>query len=441
VSRAPAALVFLLYAAVLCGFTQLESDSANVHSRLLTIKALVERGTFRFDDGPFVPVDHIIVGDGFYSDKPPVLQVLGAGVYVLLHRLGYELYVGEIGEPYGQRDAGHQVAVLVLTLVLVQLAAAAVAASFVRVVWTLPGSDVDRLGLWLGLAFGTLFFTYAVTLTNHVPGGAMLWCAFALVFLRGSRGIEPRRGAIGSGGTPWTDEAERLPWAVWLASGLAAGFAVVIDPPAGGVFLPLFAFEAWHRGGARAAVCLMLAAAVPLAGHGVAQWSATGFLLPPASYYPRYFPEALQLEAGPSDLASRLRYTGTMLFGASGVFRTTPTLLFGVLGMIASLRRGAAVERRAALGVLGATMVLVAYYGFGAPANLGGRAYGFRWFVAPTPILYWYACESYARSTSRVVRGAFWLCAAASIIAATSGARNPWSRGDGNWSLLTSGIF
>ncbi|MEW5987211.1 MAG: hypothetical protein AB1791_11295, partial [Chloroflexota bacterium] len=73
-------------------FVHARSYSSNDASRLATIESLVERDTWTIEDSRFATVDRIKVGEHFYSDKPPTLSFLGAGVYyVLYHGLGWKL--------------------------------------------------------------------------------------------------------------------------------------------------------------------------------------------------------------------------------------------------------------------------------------------------------------------------------------------------------------
>ena len=72
-------------------FATLLQDSlwnANVRSRLATVQSLVERGTFRIDESEFRDtIDKVQVNGHFYSDKPPLLAVMGAASYYLVRAL------------------------------------------------------------------------------------------------------------------------------------------------------------------------------------------------------------------------------------------------------------------------------------------------------------------------------------------------------------------
>src|SRR4051794_15155445 len=85
-------IVGLIFWAALVPLARRPRHSGNVWSRYMTIESLVERGTLAVDRSPLRAIsgspDLIKVGPHFYSDKPPVLPVLSAIVYVPLYLSG-----------------------------------------------------------------------------------------------------------------------------------------------------------------------------------------------------------------------------------------------------------------------------------------------------------------------------------------------------------------
>jgi 4-amino-4-deoxy-L-arabinose transferase-like glycosyltransferase len=76
-------------------FIHSRSYSSNDASRLAAIESLVHRGAWAIDGSSFATVDKIKVGGHFYSDKPPLMAWLGAGVYAVLHHgFGLTLQAG-----------------------------------------------------------------------------------------------------------------------------------------------------------------------------------------------------------------------------------------------------------------------------------------------------------------------------------------------------------
>src|ERR1700682_183286 len=67
--------------------------SWNDISRVASIQALGERGTWAIDDSPWIDQtqDKVFLNGKFYSDKMPLLTWMAAGVYGILHGLGFSL--------------------------------------------------------------------------------------------------------------------------------------------------------------------------------------------------------------------------------------------------------------------------------------------------------------------------------------------------------------
>lgn len=86
-SRAVTFTIVVVFTLVGSLFIHSRAYSSNDASRLATIESLVERGTWAIDASPFATVDRIKVGEHFYSDKPPILSLAGAGVYSILHNV------------------------------------------------------------------------------------------------------------------------------------------------------------------------------------------------------------------------------------------------------------------------------------------------------------------------------------------------------------------
>ncbi|MBM3333748.1 glycosyltransferase family 39 protein, partial [Candidatus Sumerlaeota bacterium] len=200
-------------------FAQHDVDSPNVASRMDTIQSLVERRTFCIDQslGKF-RVDVIKIGDHFYSDKPPLLSVLGAGLYWPLHTILGMSFANKAHEPWLYH---------ILTVVFVGLTAAIGLWLLAQCLFLagLESSAIARTVILTGA--GTMFLPYAVTFNNHVPA-AMAITGALYCFLRAqSNGASAAR---------------------WLAlAGLFAGLAFNLDVVPGAVALVGFAALAFQR--------------------------------------------------------------------------------------------------------------------------------------------------------------------------------------------------
>ncbi len=140
--------------------------SANDRSRWMTIRSLVEQGTYEIDAIVGQPTwDTIDMvqhrgRDGqlhLYSSKPPLLATILAGEYWLLHRLtGWTL--GE--QPY---EVGRLMlfTVNILPLVLMYCLLA-------KLVERFGTTDWGRVFVMAAATFGTLLTTFAVVLNNHL---------------------------------------------------------------------------------------------------------------------------------------------------------------------------------------------------------------------------------------------------------------------------------
>ena len=80
--------VALLFVVLWAMLTHTHIDSWNEFSRLAAVEALVERGTWVIDDTALGQStgDKVLLNGHYYSDKPPVMTFVAAGVYAVLHR-------------------------------------------------------------------------------------------------------------------------------------------------------------------------------------------------------------------------------------------------------------------------------------------------------------------------------------------------------------------
>ena len=165
--------------------------SANDRSRWLTVRALVEKGTFAIDELMAEPgwdtIDAVAHPDRsgrlrLYSSKPPLLSVLCAGPYWLLHRMtGWTL-----GDHPFEVGRGLMIVFGLLPLALVILFTS-------RLVETIGTTDWGRIWSVALAACGTMLTTFAVVLTNHLPAAACTAASAWLVHRIGSHGTRSWR--------------------------------------------------------------------------------------------------------------------------------------------------------------------------------------------------------------------------------------------------------
>src|SRR5258706_4485031 len=202
-------------------------DNTNVMSRMGTIQALVERHTFVLDDTDFVnTIDKVSIGGHFYSEKPPLLAVLGAVIYAPLHAAGADLRQSN-GPP------------LAITFGLIGFSFLVCLACFHAAVLSVGLSVADATWMTLMLTLGTLCLPFSITLNNHAFVASWTFVGF-YALLRATQslraGRSPGASAVRSDDAPQRDGEDR-------ARGSASAAAVL--PVSRGTTRWL-----WYSGGA-----------------------------------------------------------------------------------------------------------------------------------------------------------------------------------------------
>jgi hypothetical protein len=415
--------------------------SGNDRSRWLTVRALVEKGTFAIEGFVVEPgwdtIDAVVHPDAtgtlhLYSSKPPLLSVIAAAPYWLLHRLtGWTLgdHPFELGRLLVAICCGGSFAVFL-------------AFSF-RTIESLGTSDWGRLWTAALAACGTLLTTFAVVLTNHLPAAAAtavsLWAVLAV---RGES-----RGS----------------WAAYATAGLAAALAAAFELPALAWLVAVLVLLGRHD--LRRTLTAALPAAALVAAAALAtNHLAHGTVVPPyaqraepiraakvaaaeESWNPdNWYDFAIRLPNGRLlesywrlprgvDLGepSRAAYAWHALVGHHGMLSLTPAWLLVVpgLALVAAGRRRRAGTRDLAAAIAAVSVIVIAFYLTRPQAdrNYGGMTSGFRWVFWMAPL--WLAAVAPAADilgrtrSGRILAG---LLLAASVFSAAYPTWNPWTR-------------
>jgi hypothetical protein len=200
----PEAALFALALGVYAYFYQ--AGGWNQNARFDLVRAIVERGTLRIDAYESNTGDKARRDGHLYSDKAPGVSLTALPMYAAVHAVA-----GEARET----DRFQAAASYLCTVFAVALPSAlAVVALFVfssEVLGLVPAASA---AVALAYAFGTLAFPYSTLLYGHQPAAALAFLAFVLL-------AQPRHGQAPAG-------AARL-----LVAGLALGWAVVVEYPAG----------------------------------------------------------------------------------------------------------------------------------------------------------------------------------------------------------------
>ncbi|HLF25146.1 MAG TPA: glycosyltransferase family 87 protein [Anaerolineae bacterium] len=411
--RATGAILFIACLLLWAALTKVHTHSWQEESRMATVQALVEQGTFAIDHTEFNRTgDKVLVNDHFYSDKTPLLSVAAAGVYAILHN-GFGLTLDPTicvpdADPSACRAFGpaglRLTAFYWLTLIFVGAASALLIALFWKALLMrgLSGSAATGLALALGLA--SPIAPYSIVFAGHVPAALSLFAGFWLLTLAPSR--------------------PRFFWAGLLIS-LAANIDLTLA-----VFLVAFGvyvFASQRRG----VVPFALGALLPFGASAIINYAAAGTLAPlyfdPKAY--DFFGTVLNKTVGGTagfySLDFGLRYAYDLLVGRRGLFSFTPLLVFAVAGLWRALRNRCAALRPLAVAALAGSLAFTLYLILRTD-NFGGTAWGTRWFVPLIPLgWYFVACWFEPR------RGVWWKLALVaaiglSFLTAVSGLHDAW---------------
>jgi hypothetical protein len=409
-----AGLVFLLFWGF---FVHSRGYSSNDRSRLAAIESLVARGTWAIDGSRFSTIDQIKVGEHFYSDKPPLMALAGAGIYAVLHHgLGWQLnadWCFPAESPGGCRaaldPAGADWAYVALTFLLVALPGALLVGLNCRLAGRLGLGPGPALALAALLGLGTAVLPYSTVFVNHVPAAAAVAAAVFLL-APGPAEAAPTRGRL-------------------ALAGLCAATAGALDLSALVFTLGLMVFAlAAHR---RRAAWFALGAAGPLALSVVLNWQIVGNPFPPQLYTAGYaYPGSpfASTVAGNRRAGNVAAYAFDLLVGRRGVLAFFPVLLVYGLWLAWALRAAQPAARRLAWAVLGSTLTYGLYFIFFTD-NFGGWAYSPRWLLVPVPAVALAGLAGLAARRAALRRwhwAALAALAALSVYSAFDGARDPW---------------
>jgi hypothetical protein len=400
--------------------------SANDRSRWMTIRSLVENGTYEIDEIVGQPTwDTIDMvqhrgRDGelhLYSSKPPLLATILAGEYWVIHQLtGWTL--GE--NPY---EVGRLMlfTVNILPLVLMYFLLA-------KLVERLGTTDWGRVFVMAAATLGTQLNTFAVVLNNHVIAAVSATIAlYALVRI--------------------TCDGRRH-WGYFAVAGFAAAFTAADELPALS-FLAALGLLLLLRDARPTLLAFAPAALVVVAAFFATNYLAHGTFEPPYAHRSVSNPEdnwyaytytvngvereSYWLDRQGIDVGepSRMVYALHVLVGHHGIFSLTPVWLLSAWGLLLWLARGDRNQRELALMIGALTVIcLVFYIGFRPQEdrNYGGMTSGFRWMFWFAPL--WLvvmlpAADRLGRTTAGISLAAALL--ALSVLSASYPTWNPWT--------------
>jgi hypothetical protein len=385
--------------------------SSNDASRLAAIDSLVTRGTWAIDDSRFLTVDKVKLGDRFYSDKPPLLSFVGAGLYSILHQtLGLTLQpdgCDALRSPAYCRAALESAeadwAYFILTLLLVSSPATLILVLVYRFARRRGFNNSSSLLFIAVLGLGTAIWPYSTVFTNHVPAAAATLVGLYLLVRRESL----TRGQL-------------------VLIGFSSALAAAIDLSTG-VFAIGYLWLCARR--SRSYVSWFVAGAIVPAVITLAlNYQITGTVLLPQMIAAGYnYPgsEFAATVAGNQRASDVPAYIFNLLIGQRGVFLFFPIAAWYLWATWRAVRSSEAVIRNPARLVLLASLIYFLYFAVFTD-NYGGYAFSPRWLLILMPLLAIFAVTDRSLYRPRWQMLIFGILAAISIYEAYQGSIDPW---------------
>ena len=389
--------VMLLALCMVLFLTKHEVGGPNDAARMATIQALVEQHTFALDSSILVSNVDIMSRNGHaYSDKPPMLQFLGAIAYSPLYHMGIQF-----GNHYN-------IVYYLLTFLLAGIPYLIILYLMLNLLEMFNVSTFNWFIMYLLTAMGTLLFPFSFTFNNHLLTAMFIMMASYLWITS-----EKQHAAI-----------KHLP--LWL--GILTAFAVTLELPTGGICLiGFFVLVLLHH--RKDWYVYILGACIPLAVHFILNYHQTGDMIP--AYLHKEFYQFKDSFWG-GELGKKRMFGASipgqyfhMLIGYRGLFLFSPILILGFYQAVKD-----SVCSRNYLRELGSlTVVLllgtISSYAFQI-SDFGGGSYGLRWVIAAIPLLLFFTLRWLEENQSRVSRWSVMGLLAISLTIGWIGVYNPW---------------
>ncbi|MGI9525396.1 MAG: hypothetical protein ACR2PG_27520 [Hyphomicrobiaceae bacterium] len=379
----------------------------NDNSRLATVQALVEQGTFKIDRTYFFYWTHdkVLVNGNYYSDKPPLPSLLAAVVYYPLYIAGFRLTPS---------DSLAHVIIVALTVKLSLLA------GLICFYQSLRHSSLTaekRLILTAALAVSTLILPWSTVLNNHILSAAFLMIAF--YFYLESRANPSRLSNL-------------------IFSGTFFGLSGLSDVPTS-IFIALFATLIFiNRRSLKDTMFFLCAPLVLYIIYLTFNFSVSNSIWPPQinenffdypgspwiSNHASPSPESssgIETKSIKSSVDTGVRY----LVGQNGFVLYNPILLIAAPCLIWTILAKHPLWREASAISTG-TAIIILYYSI-TTTNAGGGSYSIRWFVPLLPLLVFFLfgyLQELTKHRLRVLSAVMLISFAIACI----GAVQPWTK-------------
>jgi hypothetical protein len=397
-------ILFLFFILFLITATTNTIGSPNDASRIATIKNLVEEKTLNINKTNYGPYDIIKREGNFYSSKPPVLSVIGSGAYYLIYNF-LNLELPEHNFPKEPNTAYY-----LLTLFLVGIPYLLLLFYFYKTLKMFKIKVFNKILLTIGLGVGTLYLSYSTTLNNHISAGSFLFISFYYLLK-----------------IKFNHRDKNIKKYIAL-SGFFVSLAAVIDLPTGLIFSVLFFFYYYLTNKKRYLTYYILALLPIILIHLFINVQITGDILP-AQLHPNFynFENSYWNETSGADNYNDpiWLYSFNILFGSHGLFFYNPLLILSVYAIFKSIKDNTSFKKEAIMLTLGFS-ILFLYYTLKVK-SYGGSSYGFRWFIAIIPLIYFYIIFLFTDKKYIEVINFFIPLLIISTLISLTGAIDPWS--------------
>lgn len=360
--------------------------SGNESSRFGTIQALAEHNTFALNHTLFRSVDHIIIGDKIYSDKPLMMMVAHSMLYKFIAAVtGISFSTHYYLSIYLVNLLGVGLLNLVLFLLF-----------FKRLDRDAEAPFLSKLFLSACLILSTLLLSYGVTMNNHTPAALLLFVLFMQLMDYPAKESMSRAFLIG----------------------ITAGVLFNLEIPAGGLFgvssFLIVLLCSKSRIPAKT-VIYSIGGLLPIFMMCLINYIAVG------KFLPQYIGGGGTFQPGIAD-KSLIGYFVDVLFCGRGFFAYMPALLF-ILPVLVINRK--ILKNRLEAIILATVAALILFYGF-CTNEYGGWAYGFRYLIPVIPVIWYFIAREYATKVKSWQYAVLCVLILWGVVTSYVGAYNPW---------------
>ena len=351
-------LIFFISFIVIAGSIQLRYGDP-MASRIMTIRAMVEHHTLDINTVEGLKsIDKICYANACYSTKPPLLTIIGAGLYYIYYNiLSLKFSV---------------LSYFLLSLSIIGGSFSLLLVLFYRALRCFRISEYHGFLFTFSLGFGTLLFSYSTMFSNHVLSALLIFIAFYSV-------LKIELGA-------------NIKIYIFLA-GLFSSFALATEILQGLIFLiVLFVYFLIKKETRKYIYFYILGALPAIIFYCLYNLQVTGNIFPAYLNKKLYiYPGSYWVNPVGIDALShnKLFYLFNILFGTHGIFLYSPILVFGAWGLIKTARNKKSILYKPAWLILISLILIIVSLTL-VTNNYGGASYGFRWFIICFPCLFFF---------------------------------------------------